>query len=103
MSYPSKVIQFDSIATPSDDSSVLEVAHKAELLYEAAGKIAARELVLSCLDFEFVLETVRSGNELSRRKSLSLLEFWDADLAAAELVRVLRSDPCPVVRHEAAY
>lgn len=103
MGYSSKIERSITMESQRDSSPVLEVAHKAELLYEAAGKIAARNLVLSCLDFDSVLAGVQSGDELTRRKSLSLLEFWDAGRAAAELVRVLRFDPCPIVRHEAAY
>jgi HEAT repeat protein len=84
-------------------SRIRDIAERAEAVYEAHGRAAAREIVLSAIGYEVVRDAVHNGDELTRRKSLALLYCWDAKLAAQHLVHVLRSDPCPVVRHEAAY
>ena len=90
-------------STRASSARVVELAELAEATVEDFGKAAAREIVISALIFSVVLDAVRDGDELTRRKALGLLHYWDPARAACELVTALHSDPCPVVRHEAAY
>ena len=96
----------DSQSNSNDEvgwAEIVQLAERAERAHERDGRVAARELVLPSVSYEAVVQAARSGNELTRRKSLGLLHCWNAVAAAQELVRVLRHDSCPVVRHEAAY
>jgi HEAT repeat protein len=87
----------------SDVALIVELAELAEATYDTKGKEATRNLVVTTVSYDAVRSAIRLGDELTRRKSLGLLHYFDPKIAARELVDALRGDPCPIVRHEAAY
>jgi len=95
------VIQRDS--SLQDWAWVVRLSQSCERAWNQSGRQAARALAQESTDLPTLRRGLLDGNELVRTKVLHLLSLWNPSEVIKDLNRALEKDPCPVVRHEAAY
>jgi HEAT repeat protein len=83
--------------------SIVDFAEAAESVQTAEGFRAAREFVFWQSTEADILSALTSEDALFRRKALGLLIYWGTQTGMRTLIDALREDPCPIVRHEAAF
>jgi HEAT repeat protein len=84
-------------------SEVGEVAHHCEQLWNERGKAAAEEFVSRNVDLEAMRWVLKTGDSLARTKALYVMSLLPHSQVLGDFSNALRSDECPIVRHEAAY
>lgn len=88
---------------PTTQSWIIDLAEECELACDLNGKAVALAIAKSRTDMTRLRDALRSGDSLTRRKSMHVMSLWPADEILFDLCEVLRTDTCPIVRHEAAY
>ncbi len=82
---------------------IVELASDCESAFNLHGKAHAQSTILSRVSVEDLRQALMKGDGVIRRKTLQLLSILGPQEALKYVSQVLASDPCPVVRHEAAF
>jgi HEAT repeat protein len=88
---------------PDEWHWVVRLAQSCERLWNERGRGAAKEFARKNIELNVLRHALLHGSELVRTKVLHLMSLWNSPEVLSDLSHALRNDPCPVVRHEAAY
>ena len=83
--------------------AIVSLAQTCERIWNDSGRNAATHFALKNTDLATLRAALQEGDELVRTKALHLMSFWPSEEVISDLSVALQCDPCPVVRHEAAY
>ncbi|HKU73789.1 MAG TPA: HEAT repeat domain-containing protein [Pyrinomonadaceae bacterium] len=86
-----------------DWSWIVSLAQRCESIWNKSGRDAAKQFATSEITVEVLRKALAAGDALVRTKVLHMMSLWKSNEVLADLTAALRSDPCPIVRHEAAY
>jgi|SRR5579864_3317627 HEAT repeat protein len=86
-----------------DDHDLLVIAEECERIGSIQGVSAARKLAESHTHLGRLRSALRCKSGVVRRKVMYLLCIHEPEQVLGDIALVLANDPCPVVRHEAAF
>jgi HEAT repeat protein len=95
--------QITSSNEPSDWSWVIKAAQTCENLWNQNGRASAKSFAEGSVSLPALRTALVEGNSLVRTKTLHIMSLLNPLLVLEDINSILRTDPCPVVRHEAAY
>src|ERR1051326_1259942 len=84
-------------------SWIVSLAQCCEDVWNTSGRDAAKQFATSNITVEVLREALTGGDSLVRTKVLHIMSLWKSNEVWANLIGALRSDPCPIVRHYAAF
>jgi len=82
---------------------VVALAADCDAAFDAHGKANAKKCILARASVGDLRQALQDGDGVIRRKTLQLLSILEPREALEDVSGVLAKDPCPVVRHEAAF
>jgi HEAT repeat protein len=108
MSQSNEVTQTNQAAAHShryldDWSWVVTLAQSCERIWNDHGRGQAKVFAKEKAELSTLRRGLQESTELERTKILYIMSLWDSPEVVNDLSVALQFDPCPVVRHEAAY
>jgi len=88
---------------PTEVNWICNAALKCEGLWNQQGRWAAARFASEEIGLTTLRQTLKFGDSLARTKALYILSLLHPSTVIEDLDEVLKTDECPVVRHEAAY
>ena len=86
-----------------DYRDLLALADECAQVASINGIFQARKLAESNTHLDRLRSALQCGSGTVRRKVMYLLCIYEAEQVIGDIASVLTNDPCPIVRHEAAF